>query len=107
MFVIVETGGNQYKISKDSVIDVEKLDGQEGDKIKLNKVLFVQNEDGSCLVGQPLLNNINVEAQILSQYKDDKVISFKKRKRKNSRRKRGHRQNRTELKILNIKISSK
>jgi len=107
MFVILETGSNQYKVSQGNTIDVEKLDAKEGDKIKLNKVLFLQKEDGTCFAGQPVLNNIMVEAEVLRQYKDDKVISFKKRRRKNSRRKQGHRQRKTELKILNIKISDK
>jgi large subunit ribosomal protein L21 len=105
MFVIVETGSNQYKVSKGNTISVEKLDAKEGDKVKLDKVLFLKKEDGSFVAGQPLLNNVIVEAEVVKQYKDEKVIIFKKRRRKNSRRKQGHRQCRTELKILNIKIS--
>jgi len=107
MFVIVETGGNQYKITEGNTISVEKLEAKAGDKVILNKILFLQKEDGSDLAGQPLLNNVTVEAEVLKQYKDDKVLIFKKRRRKNSRRKQGHRQRRTELKILSIKISDK
>jgi len=107
MFVIVETGSNQYKVSKDNTISVEKLDAKVGDKVSLENVLFLQKEDGSCITGQPLLGNVKVEAEVVKQYKDEKVIIFKKRRRKNSRRKQGHRQRRTELKILNIKISDK
>lgn len=104
MFAIVETGGNQYRVAPGNKISVEKLEGDEGAKISLDRVLFVQNEDGTSLVGTPLLNGAKVEAEIVKTYKDEKVIDFVKRRRKNSRRKNGHRQTKTELKILSIKL---
>lgn len=104
MFAIVETGGNQYRVLPGSKIDAEKIEGIDGSKIMLDKVLFVQKEDGSSLIGAPLLNNVKIEAEIVKTYKDEKVIDFVKRRRKNSRRKNGHRQIRTELKILSIKV---
>lgn len=105
MFAIVETGGNQFRVAPGNKINVEKIEGDEGSKITLDNVLFVQKEDGSALIGKPLLKNVKVEAEIVKTYKDEKVIDFVKRRRKNSRRKNGHRQPKTELKIIDIKIS--
>ena len=105
MFVILETGSKQYRVSEGNKIDVEKIEGEKGDKVVLNDVLFLQQDDGKILVGQPKLENVTVEAEIVEQYKDEKVLSFKKRRRKNSERIRGHRQQKTALKILNIKIA--
>ena len=104
MFAIVETGGNQYRVAPGNKINVEKLEGEDGAKIVLDRVLFIQNEDGTSLIGKPLLDNVKVEAQIVKTFKDEKVVDFVKRRRKNSRRKNGHRQIKTELKILNIKL---
>ncbi len=104
MFAIVETGGNQFRVAPGNKINVEKIEGNEGSKITLDNVLFVQKEDGSALIGKPLLENVKVEAEIVKTYKDEKVIDFVKRRRKNSRRKNGHRQPKTELKIIDIKI---
>lgn len=105
MFAIIETGGNQYRVAPGNTIDVEKIEGEEGSKVVLDNVLFVQQEDDSSLIGKPLLKNVKVEAEIVNTYKDEKVIDFVKRRRKNSRRKNGHRQTKTKLKILNIKIA--
>lgn len=105
MFAIVETGGNQFRVAPGNKINVEKIEGDEGSKIILDNVLFVQKEDGTSLIGKPLLDNVKVEAEIVRNYKDEKVIDFIKRRRKNSRRKNGHRQPKTELKIINIKIN--
>ena len=89
MFAIVETGGNQFRVAPGNKINVEKIEGNEGSKITLDNVLFVQKEDGSALIGKPLLENVKVEAEIVKTYKDEKVIDFVKRRRKNSRRKNG------------------
>jgi large subunit ribosomal protein L21 len=102
MFAIVETGGKQYKVASGNKISVEKIKGDK--KVILDKVLFVQKEDGTSLIGKPLLEGVEVEAELVKTYQDDKVIDFVKRRRKNSRRKNGHRQMKTELKILNIKV---
>ncbi|MDR3289802.1 MAG: 50S ribosomal protein L21 [Rickettsiales bacterium] len=102
MFAIVETGGKQYKVAPNNTIRVEKLDGDEGSKIILDKVLLIQKEDGNVVIGQPLVSGAKVEATINRTFKDDKVIDFHKRRRKNSRRKNGHRQTLTELKIVGI-----
>ncbi|MDR2527320.1 MAG: 50S ribosomal protein L21 [Rickettsiales bacterium] len=104
MFVIVETGGKQYRVSQGNVIKVEKLNGENDDKVKLNRVLLLQKDDGSVFVGVPFLDNVEVDAVIKRTFKDDKVIDFHKSRRKNSRRKNGHRQSLTELKINDIII---
>ena len=104
MFAIVRTGNKQYRVSKDNTIKVEKLEANDGDKLNLDEVLFLEKDDGEILVGKPTLNNVKVEAEVLKNYKDDKIIIFKKRRRKNSRRKNGHRQPMTELKILSIEL---
>ena len=105
MFVILETGGKQYRVSEGNTINVERLDANEGDKIVLNNILFVQKDNGEIIVGQPTVENVEVEAEVVENYREEKVIIFKKRRRKNSRRKNGHRQEKTELKILNIKLA--
>ena len=105
MFAIIETGGNQYRVAPGNTINVEKIEGEEGSKVILENVLFVQQDDENSLIGQPLLKNVKVEAEIVNTYKDEKVTDFVKRRRKNSRRKNGHRQTKTQLKILDIKIA--
>ena len=104
MFAIIKTGNKQYRISKDNTIKVEKIEANEGDEIDLDDVLFLEKDDGSILVGKPNLDNVKIKAKVLKNYKDDKIIIFKKRRRKNSRRKNGHRQPLTELKILAIDL---
>ena len=104
MFAIIKTGNKQYRVSKDNTIKVEKIEANEGDEIELNDVLFLEQDDGKILVGKPNLDNVKIKAKVLKNYKDDKVIIFKKRRRKNSRRKNGHRQPLTELKILAIDL---
>lgn len=104
MFAIVKTGGKQYKVAQNDTIKVEKLNFNEGDKITLNEVLFIHNEKGEAIFGSPLIAGAKVEAEVVRNYKDKKIIVFKKRRRQNSRRKNGHRQCKTEVKILNIKI---
>jgi large subunit ribosomal protein L21 len=103
MFAIIETGGKQYRVSPNEKIIVEKLIGDAGAKITLEKVLLVKNDQGEISFGGPLVQGAQVEAEIVKTFKNDKVIIFKKRRRQNSRRKRGHRQQQTLLKILSIK----
>ncbi len=102
MFAVVETGGKQYRVALSQKIIVEKIEGEVGSKISLDKVLLIQDKDGVSKFGSPLVEGAKVEAEICKTFKDDKVIIFKKRRRKNSRRKNGHRQTKTLLKILSI-----
>ncbi len=101
MFAVVKTGGKQYKVSEGDVIQVEKLEGEVGAAVTLDQVLMVgENED--VQVGTPMLDGNQVTAEITEQLKDKKIIVFKKKRRKNYRRKNGHRQLVTRLKITKI-----
>lgn len=102
MFAIVETGGKQYRVSPNDKIIVEKITAENGSKVKLDKVLLVKNESGEVAFGAPFVDKANVEAEVIKNFKGDKVLIFKKRRRQNSRRKNGHRQPQTLLKILKI-----
>jgi len=97
MFAIIETGGKQYKVSANDVIRVEKLAGAAGDTVTFDRVLMV---DGK--VGAPLIAGASVTATVLEQARGDKIIVFKKRRRQNSRRKNGHRQHLTVIRITGI-----
>ena len=103
MFAIIETGGKQYRVCANEKIIVEKLIGEAGSKVTIDKVLLVKSDAGEISFGSPLVAGSKVEAEIVKTFKDDKVIIFKKRRRQNSRRKQGHRQQQTLLKILSIK----
>ncbi len=98
MFAVIRTGGKQYKVASGDVISVEKLEGSAGDKLEINEVLAAGNK-----IGAPLLSGAKVLAEIVKQFRDDKVVIFKKRRRHNYRRKKGHRQYLTEIKITDIK----
>lgn len=101
MFAVIQTGGKQYKVSKGEIIQVEKLDGQVGESVRLDKVLMV-GEGGQVQMGAPYLTGCVVTGEVTEQLKDKKILVFKKRRRKNYRRKNGHRQLLTRLKITEI-----
>ena len=101
MYAVIKTGGKQYKVSAGDLLKVEKLDGAVGDTIELNEVLMVGGEE--VKIGTPLLPEAKVDAQIVEQGKDKKILVFKAKRRKNSRKKYGHRQPLTRLKIIDIK----
>jgi large subunit ribosomal protein L21 len=103
MFAIIETGGKQYNVALNQRITVEKIEGEVGSKITLNNVLLFKGEDSDLVLGSPTIEGASVEAEIVKTFKAKKVIIFKKRRRQNSRRKNGHRQTQTEIKILSIK----
>ena len=105
-FAIIESGGNQYRVSEGNTINVEKIEANDGDKIVLDHVLFLYDDkNDNTLIGKPALDNVKVEAEVVKTYKDKKVIIFKKRRRHASQRKNGHRQTKTMLKITGIKVS--
>ena len=101
MYAVVKTGGKQYRVAKDDFIRVEKLDGSDGDQIVLDEVLMVGN-GSDVTVGAPLVDGASVAAEIQEQMRDKKIVVFKKRRRHNYRRKKGHRQHLTVLKITDI-----
>ena len=101
MYAIIETGGKQYKVQKNDVLAVEKLSAKGGDKVQFNTVLLTGGEQ--VRVGDPLVKGAGVQATVIDQIKDKKVISFVKRRRKSSSKsKKGHRQQITLLKITDI-----
>lgn len=101
MYAVIRTGGKQYRVAKGDIVDVEKLAGQVGDKVTLGEVLFVGG-NGEAKIGTPTLAEAKVTAEIMEQGKAKKVIVFKKKRRKSYSRKRGHRQQLTTLKIVEI-----
>ena len=105
MFAIIETGGKQYRVTKDDVISIEKIAGKPGDNVTLDQVLLL-NDDKDINLGTPLLKGAKVSATIVNQAKADKVIVFKKKRLHNYRRLKGHRQELTYLKITDISTTS-
>ena len=106
MFAVIKTGGKQYRVEKDTVIRVEKLSAKEGENVKLSEVL-VTGDEKSVKIGLPTVAGADVEAVVLKQMRDKKVLIFKKNRRHNYRRKRGHRQQLTVLKVTKIKAAAK
>ncbi|MHA1539642.1 MAG: 50S ribosomal protein L21 [Alphaproteobacteria bacterium] len=101
MFAVIKTGGKQYRVEKDQELVVEKLEGDAGAKISLDEVLLI-NDGKKTSVGTPMIKGATVSAEIVEQKKGKKIIIFKKKRRQNYRRKKGHRQNYTVLKITGI-----
>ncbi|HNX82134.1 MAG TPA: 50S ribosomal protein L21 [Candidatus Omnitrophota bacterium] len=104
MYAIIEVGGKQYTVEKDQLIKVEKQAGNKGDDLSLEKVLLVSSDD-KLEIGKPYIKNAAVLAEVVTQTQGPKVISFKYRRRKSSHSRNGHRQELTELKIKDIKLS--
>jgi len=103
MYAIVKTGGRQYKVAPGDIVTVNKLDGEIGSEVILNEVLMVVDpQKDSVEVGRPLVSGTSVSAEIAAQTKGDKIIVFRSRRRKGYRKKNGHRQLLTRLKIKNI-----
>lgn len=102
MYAIVESGGKQYRIEPDWKIAVEKIDAKQGDEITLDKVLLVGGDE--CKIGSPYLEGATVKAEVLEQIRGKKVIVFKRRRRKDSKCKHGHRQDYTMLLVREINL---
>ena len=103
MYAVIKTGGKQYRVAADDVLTVEKIAGDPGAKVEFGEVLMVGGGDGASVkIGAPLVTGALVKAEVVEQGRGPKVIAFKKRRRKNSRRKRGHRQELTTVKITEI-----
>lgn len=102
MFAVIKTGGKQYKVAKDDVITVEKLAAEAGSKVELGEVLMIGGEGAEAKIGAPLVDGAKVTAEVVDQTRARKIIVFKKKRRQNYRRKAGHRQHQTVLKITDI-----
>ena len=97
MYAVIKTGGKQYKVASGDVVKLEKIAGEEGSEVIFNEVLALDDT-----VGTPLVSGASVKATVLKQARDAKVIVFKKKRRQNYRRKNGHRQSVTIVKITDI-----
>lgn len=104
MFAVVKTGGKQYKVSSGDVIKVEKLEAEAGKTIELSEVLFLGGEK-DAKVGAPFIKGASVKAEVIAQDRGPKITVFKKKRRQNYRRKKGHRQDLTVLRIKEIKAA--
>ena len=100
MFAVIKTGGKQYRVAANDVLTVEKLDGDAGAAVTFGEVLMIGGE--AVTIGAPTVKGASVAAEIVEQTRGPKVISFKKRRRQNSKRKRGHRQDLTTVRIIAI-----
>ena len=101
MYAVIRTGGKQYKVAPEDVLQIEKIEGAAGDKVTFSDVLMVAGE-GSPRVGSPLVAGASVSAEVVEQGRGPKIIIFKKKRRQNYRRKKGHRQDLTTVKIVEI-----
>jgi large subunit ribosomal protein L21 len=100
-FAIIETGGKQYKVSTSKILEIEKLNAKVGETIKFQNVLLL-NDDKTTEIGSPSIDGATVEAKLLDNVKDRTVLIFHKRRRKNSRKKNGHRQRHSKIQITKI-----
>jgi large subunit ribosomal protein L21 len=101
MYAVIRTGGKQYRVAKDDIILIERLDGDAGNSLEFAEVLMVGGDSG-VKVGAPLVAGAKVMGELVAQARGPKVYAFKKRRRKNSRRKIGHRQDLTKVRITSI-----
>ncbi|MBW3096696.1 50S ribosomal protein L21 [Pseudohoeflea coraliihabitans] len=101
MFAVIKTGGKQYRVSTDDVLTLEKLDGEAGDSVEFAEVLMV-GEGAGATIGAPFVDGAMVVAEVVEQGRARKVLAFKKRRRQNSKRIRGHRQHQTVVRITDI-----
>jgi large subunit ribosomal protein L21 len=102
MYAVIKTGGKQYRVSPGDVIVVEKLLGDAGAKVKLDQVLLVGEDGKDPEVGAPLISSAAVNCEVMEQSRADKIIVFKKKRRQGYKRKKGHRQEQTVLRVLDI-----
>ncbi|HMN39037.1 MAG TPA: 50S ribosomal protein L21 [Hyphomicrobium sp.] len=101
MYAVIKTGGKQYRVAKDDVVTIERVAGEAGATIEFGEVLLV-GSGADVKVGTPVVSGAKVTAELVGQTRGPKLIAFKKRRRKNSRRKKGHRQDLSTVRITNI-----
>lgn len=101
MYAIVQTGGRQFRVAPEKNIKIPKIEGNVGDRLTLDRVLFVQKESGA-VVGRPTVEGAKVLAEVVAQGREEKIIVFHKRRRKRYQKKNGHRQHFTEIRVTSI-----
>jgi large subunit ribosomal protein L21 len=106
MFAVIRTGGKQYRVAPNDIIEVEKIAGKPGDIVELAEVILLGG-DGGPKTGSPTIAGALVAAEVIAQTRADKIVVFKKKRRKNYRRKKGHRQLLTALRITEILTDGK
>jgi large subunit ribosomal protein L21 len=104
-YAVIESGGKQYRVSSGDVVALEKLPEAAGETVKLDKVLLIRDKDRTT-VGTPTIPGASVSGEVVAHGKDRKVIVFKKKRRKNYRRTRGHRQAHTQIRITGIEAGT-
>jgi large subunit ribosomal protein L21 len=105
MYAVIQTGGKQYRVAEGETLRVEKLTASPGDKLSFSPLLFA-DDGGNVQVGRPEVSGVKVEAEVVAQDKHEKIVIFKYKRRKSYRRKTGHRQPFTALKIVSIKVGA-
>jgi large subunit ribosomal protein L21 len=106
MYAVIKTGGKQYRVKEGDLLEIEKLGAEKGQKINFDQVFLIEDE-GRVLVGTPVVENAVVRAEVVENYKGDKVLIFKKKRRKQYRRTKGHRQELTKVRIEKIHPDTK
>jgi large subunit ribosomal protein L21 len=106
MYAVIKTGGKQYRVKEGDLLEIEKLGAEKGQKINFDQVFLIEDE-GRILVGTPVVENAVVRAEVVENYKGDKVLIFKKKRRKQYRRTKGHRQELTKVRIEKIHPDTK
>jgi large subunit ribosomal protein L21 len=101
MYAVIATGGKQYKVQQDDVIDIERLEGEVGSKVTFDEILAVA-EDGKLETGSPKMDGASVEGEIIDQFRGKKLTVFKFKRRKGYQKKQGHRQELTKVRIAAI-----
>ena len=101
MYAVIKTGGKQYRVAANDKLIIEKIEGEAGATVEFTEVLMLGGE-GEAKIGKPLIDGAKVTAEVVEQGRAKKVIAFKKRRRKNSRRKKGHRQDLSKVRITEI-----
>jgi len=104
MYAVIKTGGQQFRVAKGDKLSIQKLEAEAGKSITLDEVMMV-NDGKTAKVGTPLVSGAKVTAKIVEQYRDEKVVIFKKKRRQNYRRTKGHRQHLTLIEITDIKAA--
>lgn len=106
MYAVIRSGGKQYRVAKDDVLELERLDGETGDKIKLDEVLMIGEAGKSPTIGDPLVSGASVTLEVLDQVRGEKIDVIKFKRRKNYHRQLGHKQQLTKVKISAISKSA-
>ncbi len=102
MYAVIVTGGKQYKVTEGEILNVEKLDNQPGDKLKFEPIMCAK--DDKAVIGTPTVEGASVSAEVLGSGRDKKIMIFKYKAKKNVRKRQGHRQSYTQIKITKIKF---